>query len=112
MEQSKVDLFMATMGDKFPTENFMLVRAQMEKMDDSRFAYMQSLEYKNPVVLLIVSLFFGTLGIDRFMLGEIGLGLAKLLTCGGLGLWTLIDWFLIMDRTKELNYIMFMQHAQ
>lgn len=112
MEQSKVDLFMATMGDKFPQENFMLVREQMQKMDDSRFPFMQSLDYKNPTVMLIISLFLGQLGIDRFMLGEIGLGLAKLLTCGGFGFWTVIDWFLIMGRTKELNYVMFMQHAQ
>jgi hypothetical protein len=33
-----------------------------------------------------------------------GLGVAKLLTCGGLGIWTIVDWFLIMERTKEVNF--------
>jgi TM2 domain-containing membrane protein YozV len=39
--------------------------------------------------------FAGTLGVDRFMLGQTGLGIAKLLTCGGFGIWAMIDCFLI-----------------
>jgi hypothetical protein len=40
---------------------------------------------------LVLSVLVGTLGVDQFYLGNTGLGVAKLLTCGGLGIWTIID---------------------
>tara|TARA_B100000767_G_C19586145_1_gene459416 strand:+ start:96 stop:536 length:441 start_codon:yes stop_codon:yes gene_type:complete len=111
MEQSKIDMFVSTMNEKFPSSNMMQVRSQLEKLDDSKFGLVQSLNYKNPTTVLIVSLFIGSLGVDRFMLGQTGLGIAKLLTCGGFGIWTIVDWFTIMGKTKELNLEMFMQNA-
>ena len=50
------------------------------------------------VVILLISFFLGYLGIDRFMLGQTGLGIAKLLTLGGCGVWSLIDFILIAMR--------------
>jgi TM2 domain-containing membrane protein YozV len=104
MEQSKVDMFMTTMNQNFPPEKLMLIRDQLLKLDDSKFSVLQTVQYKNPTTLLIVSILIGGLGVDRFMLGETGLGIAKLLTCGGAGIWTIIDWFTVMGRTRELNY--------
>jgi TM2 domain-containing membrane protein YozV len=46
----------------------------------------------------LLSLFLGTLGIDRFYLGYTGLGIAKLLTLGGCGIWALIDFIMIAMR--------------
>jgi hypothetical protein len=111
MEQSKIELFASTMNEKFPSIQTMSVRSQLEKVDDSRFALLQSLNYKDPTTLLITSIFLGFLGVDRFMLGQTGLGVAKLLTCGGFGIWAIIDWFTIMGITKEINFQLFMQNA-
>ena len=58
---------------------------------------------KDPKTALAISIIGGSLGIDRFFIGDIGLGIAKLLTLGGLFLWTIIDWFLIMDATRANN---------
>jgi TM2 domain-containing membrane protein YozV len=52
---------------------------------------------------LLISLFLGGLGIDRFYLGYTGLGIAKLLTLGGCGVWALIDFILIALRKVPDN---------
>jgi TM2 domain-containing membrane protein YozV len=111
MESGKIDLFISTMNEKFPSTSMMAIRSQLEKLDDSKFAFLQSLNYKNPTTVLILSIFLGFLGVDRFMLGQTGLGVLKLITCGGFGLWAIIDWFLITGMTKEVNYQLFMQNA-
>jgi TM2 domain-containing membrane protein YozV len=111
MEQNKLEMFIASTAGKFPPEKLILVRERLGKIDDSKLPVIQSIDYKDPTTLLIVSIFLGGLGVDRFMLGETGLGIAKLLTCGGMWIWTIIDWFSILGRTRELNYQKFSQAA-
>ena len=57
---------------------------------------------KTWLVALLLALFVGPLGIDRFYLGHTGIGIAKLLTFGGCGVWALIDLVLIaMRKVKD-----------
>ena len=73
-------------------------------MDEEKFSLVSTVELKDPTTLLLISIFLGTLGIDRFMLGDTGMGILKLLTCGCCGILTIVDWFTISKRTKERNF--------
>lgn len=64
---------------------------------------------KNPVTALVLGLLLGGLGIDRFYIGHVGLGVLKLVTLGGLLIWASLDWFLIMEATRRRNRLVAQQ---
>lgn len=65
-------------------------------------------QFKDPTLALILSILVGSLGIDRFYIGDVGLGVGKLLTCGGAYIWWLVDIFMIQDATRRKNLEMLM----
>lgn len=103
MEASKVDLFIMFNGKYFESHHVALIRDRLVAADDSKWATVQTLQFKDPTFILIVSLLAGFYGVDRFLIGDTGLGVGKLLTCGGFGIWAIIDWFMIMGVTREKN---------
>ncbi|HUN66502.1 MAG TPA: TM2 domain-containing protein [Bacteroidota bacterium] len=103
MDQQKVDMFLMSYSKYFEGYQLMAIREKLLKLDDAKMVELQAANLKDPTMILIVSVIGGHFGIDRFLLGDIGLGIAKLLTCGGLGIWTIVDWFIIMGKTREMN---------
>lgn len=103
MEENKVDMFIMANSKYFESMQIPEIKDQLLKLDDSKWIMVQSMNLKDPTIMLIISVIVGQLGIDRFMIGDTGLGIAKLLTCGGLGIWTIVDWFLIQGITREKN---------
>lgn len=98
------DIYINSHHNYFNASDLSVIQDKLIHLPKSQQTIIQTMPLKNPILALILSLFFGTLGIDRFYLGNIGLGVGKLLTLGGLGIWTVIDWFLIMKAARDLNY--------
>ena len=103
MDAQKVDMFIMSNGKFFESHQMTMIRERLIALDDSKWAMLSTVQLKDPTTTLIISILAGSLGIDRFMLGDTGLGVGKLLTCGGLGIWTIIDWFQIQKSTREKN---------
>lgn len=104
MDAQKVDMFIMANSRNLPETEIPLVRDRLLSLDESRWAALTEVKFKSTTTALVISLFLRCYGIDRFYLGETGKGVGKLLTCGGLGIWAIVDWFLISAATRKLNY--------
>ena len=104
MDAQKVDLFVMTNQKYLPAEKIVFLKQKLIEADESKFALASSIDFKEPTTILLVSLFLGSLGIDRVMLGDTGMGILKLLTCGVCGIMTIVDWFTVSKKAKEINY--------
>lgn len=104
MESDKVNHILMMLSSKIPMESILSVRTRLENSELSEAEMMTLLtQMKDPLLSILLSVFVGTFGVDRFYIGDVGLGIGKLLTGGGCGIWWLIDIFLIMDATKQKN---------
>ncbi len=69
-------------------------------------------EFKDPNSFLLYSILGGWFGLDRFLQGQVGLGILKLITCGGFYIWWLIDMCTIKSRIKKQNLEEFYKYSR
>ncbi|WP_243084278.1 TM2 domain-containing protein [Streptomyces sp. 891-h] len=65
--------------------------------------YGRPLSDKSKIVAGVLQLFIGGLGIGRFYTGHIGMGIAQLFTCGGLGIWSLVDGIMFLTSDSRTD---------
>lgn len=108
MDNNEINQCMMLVGDKIPPACVPTLRKMLERSDTHVQDFsLATMNLKNPTVSLLLPALAGAWGVDRFYIGDIGMGVLKLLTCGGLGIWCIIDWFTAIDRTKKYNYAKF-----
>ncbi|MEU0340549.1 TM2 domain-containing protein [Streptomyces bobili] len=65
--------------------------------------YGRPLSDKSKIIAGILQLFLGTFGVGRFYIGHVGMGLAQLFTCGGFGIWALIDGIILLTSNDKTD---------
>lgn len=106
---AKADQWIMANAENFKPEHFSSVKQRVSQMSDDKIDMLLTAKFHKPMTMLIIAIVVGEFGVDRFMLGQTGLGIAKLLTFGGCLIWWIIDMFLIMDATRNSNYEKFLQ---
>ncbi len=109
MEENRIDQLLIAHSDKFSASMYQQMKNRLAELEPAE-ACMYLTQMKDPTVMLVLSIFLGQFGIDRMLLGDVGLGILKLLTCGGLGIWWIIDIFLVMNLTRLKNAQSLMFH--
>ena len=102
--KQKVDMFMMANRENFPPERMGYIQERLMLLDENSLNNISLLQFKSPMTALLLSLFLGCYGVDRFYIGDTGMGVGKLLTLGGCGIWAIIDWFMIQGATREKNF--------
>ena len=80
VDRQKVDMYLMSNQKYFPADKMFFLREKLYNITDQQFNLLSAVELKDPTTFLIISIFLGSFGVDRFMLGETGMGVLKLLT--------------------------------
>ncbi|HEL1619761.1 TPA: TM2 domain-containing protein [Streptococcus suis] len=120
--------YIVSKSSYLPSDKLLLIQRELEDLDEGALNALMMVELRQPLIALMLAIFFGEFGVDRFYIGNKELGFAKLIAFGisfvtlfiliglllfmGLYLWKFIDCFLIMKACKEANYQRLMAQIQ
>lgn len=80
-------------------EKIIIAKADCDENDSNAYDEVLTVEEKvinKHVFVWVATFIFGSIGVDRFLRGEIGLGVVKLLTLGAIGIWSLVDFIIAL----------------
>ncbi|AWX14151.1 hypothetical protein CEP49_06105 [Mergibacter septicus] len=102
--QKFADNFVANNARFFPEDKIAFIKEKLSTMPEQKQSLVQTMKFKSPTVTLILAIILG--GIDRFYIGDVGMGILKILTCFiAIGfLWWFIDIFVTYKKAKEANF--------
>jgi len=104
MDSNQINFWLSVNAEKFAPESLPVIKSKLEQMDDSQMMYLQSASFQKPSTILLIAIL---LGWERFWLHDIALGIVKIITGYGCGIWWLIDIFTAKKRTFKYNFEQF-----
>ena len=103
MRNELSQMYLTANAKYFKSSKIPMIEFALGSLEDDKYVKIQAIKLIDPMKITIISVLVGCFGIDRFMIRDIGLGIAILLTLGGCGFWAVIDWFLIGGKAKQKN---------
>lgn len=104
MEKEKINSILMQYKDIIPNDKVHYFKSALENASENAYENIATTRIYNPTTTLVLSIFLGTLGVDRFYIGDVGLGVCKLLFGWvTIGIWPLIDIFFSYKKAKNKN---------
>ncbi len=103
----KIQRFLVENRKYLPLTRFEEIKKMLAGLGKGQWENVEFITFKDPTLLLVLSILVGELGVDRFVLGDTKNGVLKLFLtlCCGVGLiWWLIDIFKVNEMTLDYNY--------
>ena len=88
----------------FDVKDVMALYNSLLALEEERIDKLMQLQLVSPRTAMLLSLFLGVLGADRFYCRDYKLGVAKLFTIAACGFWWLGDLFVIREAARRTNY--------
>lgn len=107
-EVVECDFFYSKYMTYFPEEAWKNMRSYINSMNTDQFNLLINYPFKNPSSMVWAAFPCGVFGVDRFLLGDTGLGIVKMLTFGQFLIGFTVDCFTIKRRTRDYNYEQFL----
>ena len=104
MDNNQINMWISINAEKFNPNDLPIIKATLEQMDNNQMMFLQGAEFKKPSTIFIIAFL---LGWERFFLDDVGLGIVKVITGYGCGIWWLIDIFSAKNRAKNYNFQQF-----
>ena len=105
MTNDKIAAVTAQFSKDIPEGSALVLQQSLKNVPDEAFPAIVATPVKSVNTVIILSVALGLFGVDRFYLGDTGLGVAKLLLCWATwGIWSLIDIYFCYKKAKDLNY--------
>ena len=94
-------MYIGLNAENFHPQDLMTLKEQLEQTGEDKYFLLMGTELQKPSTILLIAIL---LGWERFWLEDIGLGILKIVTFQGCGIWWLVDIFSAKDRAKSYNF--------